>query len=94
MNYKVIEMIFTDKTKEGKELINKWWNPFFMLHLRIIGLEAWDEEIWVSRYYTRDEHLKLEEKILIGNIYMIEIKQSWIYYNIQNILNDKNEIII
>ena len=94
MKFKILEFIFTDKSKDWKPLINRTWSPFFMLHLRVIGLEDTDKELWVSKYYTQDEHLKLEKTLIEGDIYTIEVRQSWIYFNIQNILNDKNEVII
>lgn len=94
MKFKLLESIFTDKSKEWEPLINRTWQPFFMLHLRVIWLEETDKELWVSKYYTRDESLKLKEKLIDGKIYSIEVRQSWIYFNIQNVMNDQNEIII
>lgn len=94
MKYRVIEMIFTDKTKAWKELVNKNGWHFWMLHIKVQWLEKTDPEIFVSKYYTTDEGDKLKEKIKVWEVYHIEVRQSWEYYNIKNIMDLEGTIII
>ena len=99
MKFKVKDFIFTDKTKAWKELINKAWDKFFMLHLEVQEvddaiIQANEHGKWISKYYTTDESKKLSEKIKIGQIYIIEYSQSWIYKNIVSIMDLEGKIII
>ena len=99
MKFKIKNIIFTDKTKDGKELINKNWEWFFMLHIEVI--EDWESSIkankfgkWISKYFNENKWDELKQKIKIWNIYNIEYKESWIYKNIVSIRDNDNNIII
>lgn len=100
MKFTIKEVIFTDKTKEWKELLN-WRNQkFFMLHLIVEEAEkdlniTWNK-FWkvISKYYTTDESVKIKQKLKAWQVYHMEIKESWIYKNIVSIMDLKWNIIM
>lgn len=83
------EIIFTDKSKDWKDLVNKAWSKFFMLHIKL------EDDIWVSKYYTKDtDKDMLLDKIKVWESYNIYIKESWIYKNIIQLQDTEWNIII
>ncbi len=86
---KIKEIIFTDKSKDWKDLVNKAWMKFFMLHLKL------EDDTWVSKYYTKDtDKAMLLDKIIVWESYNIDLKESWIYKNIIQLQDTKWNIII
>jgi hypothetical protein len=85
------EIIFTNKSKDWKDLIKNWkW--FYMLHLNVTI--EW-EQMWISKFYSNnnDEQMLLD-KIEVWKEYNIEYKESWIYKNIISLTDNLNLIII
>lgn len=81
------QFILTDKTKDGKELINKFGNPYKMLHLLV--LENWQEK-WISKFVSTDydvTHKELLEEISkhIDKEIIVTYTQSGQYYNLTSI---------
>lgn len=75
----VNKIIFTNKSKDWKELIKNWkW--FYMLHFEVTI--EW-KQIWISKFYSNnDDEQMLLDKIKVWEEYDIEYKESWIYKNI------------
>jgi len=99
MKFIVRDIIFTDRTKAGQPLINKNKEKFFMLHLEVkeVGdsvIQSNEHGKWISKYYITDEWDKLKDQIKIGETYLIEYSQSWIYKNVQSVRTISGNIII
>ena len=84
MMKKIIEVIFTSKTKDWKQLIRNW-RPFYMLHLKD---EHW---IWYSKFYKDNSDIAM--KIQVWQMFTLEVKQNWEYNNLLS-LKDKDWNII
>lgn len=94
------DIIFTDRTKDDKPLIDKNQNSFFMLHIEISNewvkqkVQPNEHWVWISKYYSDDKDKDmLIEKIKVWEIYNIEYKQSWQWKNLIS-LRDKDWNII
>jgi len=99
MNFKIKDIIFTNQTKDGKELKRKNWDLFFMLHLEVE--EVGDDKLewnkhwkWISKFYNEDKWDSIKQKIKVWELYKIEYRQSWIYKNIISVRDKDDNIII
>lgn len=85
----VNEIIFTNKSKDWKNLIGANGRPFYMLHLNVSVVDnGVTQDFWCSKYYATDkEKESLLKEIEVWKEYFLDYKISWIYKNIVHLVD-------